>query len=341
MTEENRKRELISILRDIDLFSELNEQELAAIVHWSDVLYSEESQALFSRGDPGNALFIVIEGSVIISRSEGDNRGTDIAEYIQGEYFGDIDLFGGGLRTASARLAEQSSALRFPAQGLQLREVLEKTPSLSARLLHRFISVVAGRIRETNSLISQNTPWVQELRKQVYGDKLTGLFNHAYLSEELPRLIDADHAPVASVMIKPDNFKKLNDTYGHDAGDAILRRIAATVRGWSGDNPAIRYRGNEMVALIPGCGAEHARARGEDIRQALSALDISDIVAGVETLGMPFSVGIAVYPDHAQEGMELVTRSSEILFAAREAGGDRTAVFGDLPSDLPDSEGKQ
>ncbi|MFP4509485.1 MAG: diguanylate cyclase domain-containing protein [Spirochaetota bacterium] len=338
MTEEKWTRELISLLRDVDLFSELNTDELATIVQWSDVIHAEESQALFSRGDPGNALFIVVTGSVIISQSEGKIRATDIAEYIRGEYFGDIDLFGGGLRTASARLAEKSSVLRFPAEGLQLRDVLETTPSLSARLLHRFISVVAGRIRETNSLISQNTPWVQELRKQVYGDKLTGLFNRAYLSEELPRLIDPDHAPVASVMIKPDNFKKLNDTYGHESGDAILRRIAATVRGWSGDNPAIRYRGNEMVALIPECGVEQARTRGEDIRQALSALDISDIVSGVERLGMPFTVGIAVYPDHAQEGMELVTRSSETLFAARDAGGDRTAVYGDHLVSLPITE---
>lgn len=321
--------DITRLLRDVDLFSEIHDQELATVQEWSEVYHSDTDTPLFSRGDPGDALFIVVSGSVVISRSDADDRTTDIAEYIRGEYFGDIDLFGAGTRTASARMMAHSTVLRFPARGRSLQDLLEQTPSLSARLLHRFISVVAGRIRETNTLISQNTPWVQELRKQVYGDKLTGLFNQAYLAEELPRLIRNENAPVASIMIKPDNFKMLNDTYGHDAGDAILRRIAATIRGWAGDNPAIRYRGNEMVVVCTSCGESEARTRGEEIRQTLMKLDVSDIVQGVNSLGMPFSVGIAVFPEHADDGNTLVSRSSEVLFAARDAGANRTWVYGD------------
>lgn len=330
METENTEQELKSVLRRIDLFADLNDNELVSILGWSEVLYADESRSLFSRGDSGDALFIVLKGSVVISRSDSEERKTDIAEYISGEYFGDIDLFSSGTRSASARLSDHSSVIRFPAEGLALHDVLDEIPSLSARLLHRFIAVVAGRIRETNSLISQNTPWVQELRRQVYGDKLTGLFNQAYLSEELPRLLAEENAPVASIMIKPDNFKKLNDTYGHDAGDAILRRIAATVRGWAGENPAIRYRGNEMVVLVPQCDAEMARRMAEDIREKLMHLDISNVVTDVSSLDMPFSVGVAIYPDHAGTGNDLITRSSEVLFEARDCGGNRTAVSGDM-----------
>jgi len=82
-------------------------------------------------------------------------------------------------------------------------------PKLFAKVLHAFLTTVAQRIRATNRLITENVPWVKELRRQALTDTHTGLFTKPYLEEEYRSFLVE---PTALIMLKPDNFKQMNDT---------------------------------------------------------------------------------------------------------------------------------
>ncbi len=314
------KRELLA---HVSMFSELDRTELERIAQYSEFLQLEANEWLFSQGDDGDSLYVVKSGSIVISQTQGESKQVDIAEFVANECFGEIDVLHSAPRTASARCEAPCELLRFPKQGTTFEEILKSDPATSARLLQKLIIAIANRIRETNSLISQKSPWVEQLRNQVFGDKLTGMFNRSYLNEELPRLLREDTAPFAMLMVKPDNFKLINDTYGHDAGDLALRLIAATIRTWAGDYTSVRFRGNEMAVLLPSTDKHAARRHAEELRTKLCSLDLEPIT-GVPGVEFPFSVGVAVYPDDAGDAQTLVERSHATLFAARERGANRT-----------------
>ena len=305
------------------MFAELDAAELEGIARYSEFLELEANERLFSAGDPGDSLYVVKSGSIVISQTQGESKQVDIAEFVADECFGEIDLLHGAERTASARCEAPCELLRFPGHGTTFEEILERDPATSARLLQKLIIAIANRIRETNALLSQKSPWVEQLKSQVFGDKLTGMFNRSYLNEELPRLLSHDTTPFAVLMVKPDNFKIINDTYGHDAGDLTLRLIAATVRAWAGDCTSVRFRGNEMAVLLPATGRDEARHYAEELRLKLCNLDLEP-ATGDTDVDFPFSVGVALYPDDAADAETLVERSHETLFAARERGANQT-----------------
>ena len=314
------KRELLA---HVGMCAELDATELERSAQYSEFLQLESNQRLFSAGDPGNSLYVVKSGSIVISQTQGESKQVDIAEFVADECFGEIDFLHGAARTASARCEAPCELLRFPGQGMSFEEILTVDPAISARLLQKLIIAIANRIRETNSLISQKSPWVEQLRNQVFGDKLTGMFNRSYLHEELPRLLRDDTAPFALLMVKPDNFKIINDTYGHDAGDMTLRLIAATVRTWAGECTSVRFRGNEMAVLLPSTSRDGALAYAEELRRKLCELNLEP-ATGTTDVDFPFSVGVAMYPEDAPDAEALIERSHETLFTARDHGANQT-----------------
>lgn len=76
--------------------------------------------------------------------------------------------------------------LRIPGKSDSFREILENHPGIAAIILYEFLKIISGRIRNANSLVRENSALIQELKRQVYGDKLTGLYNKTFLEETLP-----------------------------------------------------------------------------------------------------------------------------------------------------------
>lgn len=295
----------------------------------SSRLYSYRAgERIFEPGEPGDALFVVLAGSVrMLGAAEG--RSEVIAELVSGDTLGELDLLGSTARSAAAEAATDCVVLCFPGRTRNLEAVFSRHPSVSAELLFAALRVVAGRMRRANSLVKENSPWIQEVRRQVYGDKLTGLYNKTYLEENsrqevgrLPR--------VALLLFKPDNFKLINDTCGHEAGDAVLKLMAVEVSRHLGEGEtAVRYMGNELGVLMPGAGAEAARARAEELRAALNRLDLSPAI-GERDIRLSASFGLAVYPDHAATAEDLVAAAHALPLVGRERGGNVILHPGDV-----------
>ena len=167
-----------------------------------------------------------------------------------------------------------------------------------------------------------------QLREQAIRDPLTNLFNRRYLDETLERELaraEREGYPLCIMMMDIDHFKTVNDTYGHEAGDVVLRTLADTVTADSrhGDF-ACRYGGEEFVLVMPNISPETAIERAIDLHREIEDLSIP---YGRFNLSVTLSIGVACYPDHGETGDELIRAADQALYDAKHAGRNRISVY--------------
>jgi len=159
-------------------------------------------------------------------------------------------------------------------------------------------------------------------------DGLTKLFVHRYFQLLLDQEIIRSRRymnNVSLIMMDIDDFKRFNDSYGHQLGDQVLRRVARAIkRGVRGDDFVARYGGEEFVAILPETDGIAALAVAEKIRCSVEDIEITH---GDETLGVTISLGVATFPFHAADKEGLIKCADMALYAAKHAGKNRACVF--------------
>lgn len=165
----------------------------------------------------------------------------------------------------------------------------------------------------------------ESLRYQVMHDGLTGLFNRRYLDETLKREIarvQRKKAPLGIIMMDLDHFKRFNDIYGHESGDALLRALGnflqAQVRQ---EDIACRYGGEEFVLIMPEASLDVVQARAEEIRQGVPRLQI--FRQGQLLEGTTISLGVAMYPQHGITGEIVLRAADDAMYQAKAQGRNR------------------
>lgn len=162
-----------------------------------------------------------------------------------------------------------------------------------------------------------------QLTQDAMTDLLTGLTNRRSLDISINQWIAA-RVPFSLIVLDVDKFKFVNDTYGHLAGDEVLRRVAqiltASIR--PGDICA-RYGGEEFVLLLPRTKAEQAFTVAERIRKTLEKSEVP------LPMKVTSSQGIAHYPTHGRTREELLGQADEALYAAKHSGRNRTVIAGE------------
>ena len=121
-------------------------------------------------------------------------------------------------------------------------------------------------------------------------------------------------------MMDLDHFKQYNDTFGHSAGDELLSALGVLLKSQiRGEDIACRYGGEEFLLILPGASMEIALERAEILRQAVKEMHQHHQGLKPATL----SLGVAVYPDHGDTGLELIKSADAALYRAKQAGRDR------------------
>lgn len=170
----------------------------------------------------------------------------------------------------------------------------------------------------------------QSLKEQSIRDPLTGLYNRRYLEETMDReLARARRAgqPVSVIMADIDHFKKINDFYGHEAGDYVLQMIARTLqRAVRSEDIVCRYGGEEFTVIMPGLSLEKTLARAEMILNSVRHLEL--VQGSTIIQNITISAGVASYPEHGDRGSELIQAADLALLRAKQEGRNRVRTAG-------------
>ena len=175
-----------------------------------------------------------------------------------------------------------------------------------------------GSLADQLSVAIENAELHQERERQAVIDGLTGVANRRSFNEMLAREFERakryDH-PLSLVMIDLDHLKKINDTFGHQTGDEAIKAIGAVLRqsSRSVDLPA-RYGGEEFCVLLPNTEIDMAEQLAERLRRLINEVTIPQVG------NISASVGVATYPQHADDPDILLKRADEALYLAKQSG---------------------
>jgi len=166
------------------------------------------------------------------------------------------------------------------------------------------------------------------LHEQAVRDQLTGLFNRRYFEETLEREFlraqRGDH-PLAMLMLDLDHLKNINDTLGHEAGDAALIALGAVLKNQTrGSDVACRYGGDEFMIILNETTRDDARKRAEQIHHAIRQLDTQ--YAGTRIGALSVSIGIASFPENGMDTAALLRAADAALYRAKADGRNRVAI---------------
>lgn len=200
---------------------------------------------------------------------------------------------------------------------------VDENPIPDAMFAH--YSELLASVADTISLSFSNLRLRNSLRDLSIRDSLTGLYNRRYMEESLERELDRaqrQEHEVAVVMLDVDHFKLLNDTYGHEAGDTMLKRISDQMKHFrSGSDVVCRYGGEEFVLILPAMAADVLKNRLEALRK-----DIEQMQVNFEGRIMPVvtvSMGVARYPENGLDPMELIRLADAAMYKAKQNGRNR------------------
>ncbi|HZV75274.1 MAG TPA: diguanylate cyclase [Conexibacter sp.] len=191
--------------------------------------------------------------------------------------------------------------------------------------------LVASLARQTGISL-ENVDLHDQVARQAVTDELTGLFNHGRFQQVIAAEAAAARRfdqPLGLVMLDIDDFKRVNDTYGHQQGDVVLREVARILRDCTRevDEPA-RYGGEELAVALQQTDLAGAEAIAERVRTLVEALELSRL-DGRGTLRITVSCGVAASADG--DPIALVAAADAALYAAKRAGKNRTIRAGAPP----------
>jgi diguanylate cyclase len=169
---------------------------------------------------------------------------------------------------------------------------------------------------------------LDDVRREAMLDPLTKIFNRKHFDEGLVKAFadaDADESPLCLMLLDIDNFKRFNDTWGHQTGDQVLRLVAMTLKSnIKGKDMAARYGGEEFAAILPHTDLEGAIIVADNIRKAIQAKELLKRSTNEKLGRITASFGVAAF--RAEDNPStLIERADRCLYAAKHAG--RNKVF--------------
>lgn len=187
---------------------------------------------------------------------------------------------------------------------------------------------IKAYLNEVSSVIEAKYT-LELLHKQTIKDPLTGLYNRRYLNEIIPTLIASAKRrdeKVGFLMIDMDYFKKINDTYGHEAGDIALKTLARVLQNSIRKSDiAIRYGGEEFIIILQNVKSiEDVKKVAEKIRKEIENTPIN---FNKTSINKTVSIGISVFPDHCNQPWQCIKNADLALYKAKNEGRNKVILF--------------
>lgn len=184
---------------------------------------------------------------------------------------------------------------------------------------------LATTVAEHIALALANLKLRSTLQNQSIRDPLTGLFNRRYMEESLEREMhrcDRKQQPLSIIMLDVDHFKRFNDTFGHDAGDTVLRELGLFLQKHIRKSDiACRYGGEELTLILPESSLEVVQQRAEQIREGAKHLNVYHERQPLGAIAL--SLGVACFPEHGSTGEAVLRAADAALYRAKKSGRDQ------------------
>ena len=334
--------DLSAILKS-ELFSNLLPGEKQSVTKRTGVIILRKGGFLFSPGKKADHLYLLLEGVIRVFKSRENGGEEEIARFAPGDIIGDFDFARDAEYDAHAEALEDASLVMFPGFGLTLDSYALDAPHIVSKILLNSAAMVTSRIKSTRRLIIESMSWVQELHRQIHEDPGTGLWKQSFLHDEINRLLEE---PMALIMLKPDRFKNLVDTWGHDIGDKAMIKIASILKGATrklGRGWALRFRSNETGVLVNRCDVFLAESLARSISASVAALNPIPISASPEYAhGQPGSptceaftfsctIAWALWPADGKSWNSLFEDTYTLLMDTWRDGGNRIVRYSNSP----------
>lgn len=187
---------------------------------------------------------------------------------------------------------------------------------------------IVSTMAKLSGLALANIKHHETLKNYAIYDSLTGLFNRRYMEETLKREISRvtrNKDPLGLIMIDIDHFKNFNDTYGHAAGDMLLKKVGDFFKDHiRREDIACRYGGEEFVLILPGSSLENTLRRAEQLHQDIKRVRVhhrGDYISSVEV-----SMGVVVFSEHGNSAELLLESADKAMYKAKSLGRNRIVV---------------
>jgi diguanylate cyclase (GGDEF)-like protein len=210
----------------------------------------------------------------------------------------------------------------------QKTELIQKNSIQIEKMVEDRTEELTGAKSELEQQLAEIYALQSSLQEQAMRDPLTDLYNRRYmddmLKKEFARALRKDY-PITLILFDIDFFKKLNDTYGHIAGDKVLETLggifATHIRI---EDYAIRYGGEEFLIVLPQVPYGRSLLRGNQIRQVIQQIEVE---YNGKKMKVTVSGGVAGYPDHGTTPHEVISNADLALYKAKQMGRNRIEVY--------------
>jgi diguanylate cyclase (GGDEF)-like protein len=342
----------LELLRRTRLLETLSEGAIRQLVGACREIILVPGEVLCHEGDVGRAMFVVLSGNLVVSKG-----GKQVAVGRPGDCFGEMALIESRGRAATLRALDDTHVLEIPKA--TFTEQLATLPGplmallniFSDRARHDLESLVSANLKlqsqaeemdrknreltETRRQLEQRN---RDLERLSALDTLTQIANRrrfdTVLRQEWRRAV-RDEAPISLLFCDIDYFKRFNDTYGHQAGDECLVRVAQAMEETL-NRPAdlvARYGGEEFIALLVDTDAEGARMLADRMRARIVELKVDNRNSSVGGGMLTVSLGVAtVIPNPTLRPEDLVDLADRALYAAKAGGRNRVSTSAELPA---------
>ncbi len=304
----------LRVLKGVDLAS------VEDLLAKCDVRVLSPGDVLLTMGQANRAMFMILEGrlSVHLDGPQSD----PVAMLEAGQTVGELSVMEGVPASAFVVAREPSRLLEL--DETRFWNLVNSSHDFTINLM----TLLAQRLRANNTTVSSNIKLQREYKRNASIDGLTGLYNRRWLDEALPRFVtrySRGGQGLALLMIDIDHFKKVNDTFGHPAGDQVIVFVAHMLRAKLRPTDLVaRYGGEEFTVILPDTDRDQARMVGERIREAVAETTLAiDIAAGLERVTV--SVGGALL-EAGQAMPDLLSAADRALYESKHGGRNRVTI---------------
>jgi len=308
-------------------------EDLEAICRVATVRGYAAGETIFSLGDEDRSMFYIASGEVALFLGEASAPKT----IRQGDFFGELAFVLPRFRRTGTAKAKTDCTLVCLDQSIY-DVLIRENPHLLCTLLRNTCEYLLSSeqnliasLSQKNRELENTLRYLRETREELdykeiiaHTDELTGLFNRRGLNAFIDKLIDQARAiggGLGLVMVDLDNFKKINDTWGHDRGDQVLQKVANILKSQTRQADVVcRRGGDEFVILLPGVTVERGLVLAEKIRRRIDE-DFPLDSAGIKLSG---SLGLAFFSGEDSAG-DLLLRADRNLYIAKDKGRNQVA----------------